>query len=148
MRYRDLRQTFVAGVGVLVMLPVENLLRSRSALRLGRLVHFRQHRDIGWRVKGGESLAATLPGSHNPAFGVLTISLVTCARLQPSHFPDVPSSSDPCRSGANWHSSAPGVRCVHSYSSFRFEALNPTSSLPVRNASTCSRPVFAVLHAD
>jgi hypothetical protein len=69
------RWTVVAGVSEFVILPVENLLCSRSAQRLVRLIHFRQQCDIGRRVTGDKALAAALPGSHKPAFGGLADQL-------------------------------------------------------------------------
>jgi hypothetical protein len=69
---------------------VESLLRSRSAQRFVRLIHCRQQCDVSLIVTGGEPLAAALPGSHHPAFGVLADQPRHLRPAQARYLPDVP----------------------------------------------------------
>ncbi len=90
MRRRDLRQALIAGFGEFVILPAENLLRSRSAQRFVRLIHLRQQSDVARGVTSAESPAPALPASHRPAFGVLADQPRYLRPTQACHFPDVP----------------------------------------------------------
>ena len=82
-RHGDLRQPLIAGFGEFVILPVQDLLRSRSAQRLVRLIHCRQQRDIGRCVTGREALPRPCRLLTIPLSVYWLISRVTCARLSP-----------------------------------------------------------------
>ena len=125
MRHRDFGQTLVAGIGDLVILPVENLLRRRSAQRFVRLIRCRQQRDVARIVMGGEPPTAALPDSHNSAFGVLADQPRHLRPAQARYFPDVPFHQTfvaPVQTGIALRAQRPLRPLIQFFSIWRFES--------------------------